>query len=162
MSLRIRDAVRGLLVTPRADVLLVRFEFPTRTVWAPPGGGLEPDEDHVTALRRELAEEVGLTDVRIGPHVWNREHIIPHMDGRFDGQRDRYHLIEVPDRFAPTPALSWDQLRSENVYEIRWWALTEIRSATDAGTWFAPRRLGELLGELAANGPPARPIETGI
>ena len=54
-ELRIRPAVRGVVVTPDADVLLVRFEFPTRTVWALPGGGLEPDEDHLTALRRELA-----------------------------------------------------------------------------------------------------------
>ena len=26
-------------------VLLVRYEFPTATVWGLPGGGLEPDEE---------------------------------------------------------------------------------------------------------------------
>jgi ADP-ribose pyrophosphatase YjhB (NUDIX family) len=162
VTLRIREAVRGLVVTPDGDVVLVRFEFPARTVWAPPGGGLEPGEDHETALRRELAEEIGLTDPVIGAHVWNREHIHPHDDQRFDGQRDRYLVVDVPRRFDPTPALSWDQLRAERVHEIRWWTLAEIDAATASGTWFAPRRLGALLRDLVADGSPVEPVDTGV
>lgn len=158
--LRIRPAVRGILFTPDADVLLVRFEFPTRTVWALPGGGVEPDEDHVSALHRELAEEIGLTDADIGPHVWNREHIIPHDDGLWDGQRDRFYLTPVPRRFEPRPQLTWDQLRAERLHEIRWWALAEIEEATDI--WFAPQQLGTLLRRLRTEGPPTQPIQTGI
>ena len=105
-ELRIRHAVRALLLTPEASILLCRFEFPSATVWAVPGGGLDPGEDHITALHRELAEEVGLRNVEPGPHVWDREQIIPFIDGRWDGQRDRYYLIPVPHRFDPTPELS--------------------------------------------------------
>jgi 8-oxo-dGTP diphosphatase len=158
--LRIRQAVRAVLLTPASDVLLVRFEFPLRTVWALPGGGVEPDEDDLTALHRELGEELGLTDVELGPHVWSREHIIPHEDGLWDGQRDRFYLAPVGERFEPRPTLSWDELRAERLHEIRWWSLTEIEA--DDATWFAPRRLGPLLRALVDEGPPAHPVETGV
>ena len=42
-EIRIRQAVRALLVTPDRHILLVRFEFPTRTVWSLPGGGIDDD-----------------------------------------------------------------------------------------------------------------------
>jgi 8-oxo-dGTP diphosphatase len=161
-ELRIRQAVRAVLVTPDHDLLLVRFEFPTATVWAPPGGGLDPGEDHLTALHRELYEEVGLEGVEIGPHVWTREQIVEFIDGNWDGQRDRYHHVPVPARFEPDPALSWEQLRAEYVHELRWWTAAEIDEATSRGTRFAPSRLGELVHRLRTEGIPRSPIETGV
>jgi len=163
-ELRIRQAVRALLVTPEQAVLLVRFEFATATVWALPGGGLEPGEDHLTALRRELIEEVGLHDVAIGAHVWTREHVIPFEDGRWDGQRDIVHVVAT-ERFEPQPALSWDQLRAERLHEIRWWTLDEIEAVTAdpaAAVVFAPRRMGELLRLLERDGIPESPLASGI
>jgi 8-oxo-dGTP diphosphatase len=161
-SLRIRQAVRAVLTTPDHSILLVRFEFPTATVWALPGGGLDPGEDHVTALHRELHEEVGLVDMNIGPHVWTREQIIEFIDGNWDGQRDQYHHVPVPVRFEPTPALSWEQLRDERLHEIRWWSIEEIDAATSDGIRFAPGRLGELIRLLAEQGVPDAPIDTGV
>ncbi len=161
-GLRIRRAVRAVLLTPGGSVLLVRFEFPTGTVWALPGGGLDPGEDHLTALRRELIEEVGLHDPDIGPHVWSREHIVPFIDGLWDGQRDVYHLCAVDEPFEPRPALSWEQLRNERLHELRWWTTDEITAATASGTRFAPGRLAELLNDLVSNGAPDTPTDTGV
>src|SRR4051812_44028371 len=141
--------------------MLVRFEFPKGTVWSTPGGGLEPGEDHLTALHRELVEEVGLFAPTVAHHVWNREHITPHMDGLYDGQQDRYYLVPT-ERFDPKPLLTWDQLRAENLHEIRWWTFEEISEATAAGTMFAPRRLGELLSSLTSQRSSDEPIDTGI
>jgi 8-oxo-dGTP diphosphatase len=160
-SLRIRQAVRAILLTPDASVLLVRFEFPIGTVWALPGGGLDPGEDHETALHRELAEEVGLSEMTLGPHVWDREHIIPFVDGQWDGQRDRFYLVPIERRIEPAPLLSWEQLREERLHELRWWSLADIETAAHAGTRFAPQRLGPLLTDLVTDGPPASPILTG-
>jgi 8-oxo-dGTP pyrophosphatase MutT (NUDIX family) len=157
-----RRAVRALLITPDHQVLLVRFEFATATVWALPGGGLDPGETHLDALRRELIEEVGLSDPVIGAHVWNREHVIAFEDGLWDGQRDRIYLVETVDRFEPQPALSWERLHAERLHELRWWHVDEIERATTEGVWFAPRALGTHLRTLLADGAPTTPIDTGV
>jgi len=161
-ALRIRQAVRALLITPDAHVLLVRFEFPDATVWSLPGGGLDPGENHLDALHRELIEEVGLHDPVVGAHVWNREHIVPHLDGLWDGQRDRYYLVEAAERFEPDPALSWEQLRDERLHELRWWHVDDIERATDDGVWFSPRALARHLRTLITDGPSAAPLDTGV
>ena len=191
-ELRIRQAVRAVLVTPDHSVLLCRFEFPqrrtvwtdddgplgesgVRTVWALPGGGVDPGESHLEALHRELAEEVGLAEVDpdyvVGPVIWRRRHVIPFIDGKWDGQEDTFFHLPVADRFEPRPALDWDQLRAEHMHELRWWTIDEIDAVAnhatdddgvDAPTVMAPRRLGALLADLRDGGPPAAPVDTGI
>lgn len=161
-ALRIRQAVRALLITPDDHVLLVRFEFPDATVWSLPGGGLDPGESDLEALHRELIEEVGLHDPVVGAHVWNREHITPHLDGLWDGQRDRYYVVDAAERFEPRPALSWEQLREERLHELRWWHVDDIERATGDGVWFSPRALAGHLRTLITDGPPATPTDTGV
>jgi 8-oxo-dGTP pyrophosphatase MutT (NUDIX family) len=158
-TLRIRQAVRALLITPAHDILMVRFEFPTRQVWALPGGGLDPGENHLTALRRELIEETGLHDPDIGPHIWTREHVIPFVDGTFDGQRDVVHLVHT-ERFDPEPAIGWEQMRAERVHEMRWWSLDEVTAGSDIG--FAPASLPRMLRRLVDHGVPPSPLDTGV
>lgn len=159
-ELRIREAARAIVVA-EADrrVLLVRFEFPAGTRWAVPGGGIDDGETPEEAIRRELFEEVGLVDPEIGPHVWTRVHVIPFLNGMFDGQRDRFHLVRVPEAFDPQPHFSWEELNAEFVFELRWWTLAEIL-ASDGN--FAPRTLGQrlqdLFAELDREGGPDRAI----
>lgn len=161
--LNLRAAVRGLVLDEHDHLLLVRFVFPTAQVWALPGGGLWPDESPEAGLRREFHEELGLTEFEIGPHIWNRVHVIPMTSGH-DGQRDRIHLVRV-DRFDPEPTIGWEAMRAEYVHEMRWWSLAEIEaaSATDtASVRFAPRRLAAMTRALLDEGVPQVPIETGI
>jgi len=157
---RIRSSVRALVLDPLDRVLLVRFEFPEVTVWATPGGGQEPGEDDEATLRRELDEEAGLEHVEIGPHIWDRLHIVPFLDGRWDGQRDRIYLVRT-ETFEPAPRLTWEQLRAERLHELRWWAPAELADPGD-GIVFAPRRLPELVADVLANGPPSAPVDAGV
>jgi 8-oxo-dGTP diphosphatase len=159
-GLRIREAARAIVRAPGQRVLLVRFEFPEATRWALPGGGLDPGEDHETALRRELREELGLHANTIGPHVWSRLHVVPFVDGSFDGQRERIHLVDVAEVFDPQPALGWPQLNAEHLFELRWWHVDEIEAA--AHLTFVPGPLAALLRALAADGPPNPPVDVPI
>lgn len=157
-ELRIRPAARAVVVDPDERVLLVRFEFPGRTLWATPGGGIEPGETPEDAIRRELAEETGLEAIEIGPVVWTRLHIIPFIGGQWDGQREQYHLVRTA-AFTPAPRLSWEQLNAEYVFELRWWSQAELGVAAET---FAPRRLPELVRSLLRDGPPAQPVDAGV
>jgi 8-oxo-dGTP diphosphatase len=154
-GLRIREAVRGVVVDSDDRLLLVRFEFPSATRWALPGGGVEPGETHVEALRRELSEELGLDAPEIGPHVWDRLHIIPILHGQFDGQRERIHLVRCAP-FDPAPRLSWEELNAEFVFEIRWWTVSELAASNLS---FVPDGLPALATALLRNGPPSEPID---
>jgi 8-oxo-dGTP diphosphatase len=157
--LQFRQAVRALVVTPDEEVLLARFVFPNGVeLWALPGGGVEHGETDAEALRRELHEELGLADVEIGPHVWNREHIVPMRTGH-DGQRDRIHLVRC-ERFEPEPTIGWPAMRDEYVFELRWWTVAEIVGRADLR--FVPRRLAAHLADLLAQGVPRRPVDVGV
>jgi 8-oxo-dGTP pyrophosphatase MutT (NUDIX family) len=157
--LRIRRAVRAIVLDPDNRILLVRFEFPGGAIrWAAPGGGIRTGEGTLDALRRELVEETGLTDASIGPEVWTRTHIVPFVNGRWDGQDERFFLVRTR-AFHPSPVLSAEELASEFVTAIRWWTLDELQTTNRE---FAPARLPDLVADLAANGPPEAPIDAGV
>jgi len=150
--------VRAILLDPADRVLLVRFSFEGRIVWACPGGGIEDGEADASAISRELDEEVGLTSFELGPLVWTREHVIPLFSGRWDGQRERFYLVRCP-AFEPRPRFTREELAAENMVGMAWWTLRELLASE---VLFAPRRLPELLGELVSAGPPASPIDAGV
>jgi ADP-ribose pyrophosphatase YjhB (NUDIX family) len=79
MGLNLRAAVRAIVLDEEDRILLCRFVFPhpavpgpATAVWAAPGGGVEPGEDRLVALRRELREEIGLVIAADPPHVWQQ------------------------------------------------------------------------------------------
>lgn len=157
--LHFREAVRALVVSPDDGILLARFVFPSGVeLWALPGGGLEADESPEEGLRRELHEELGLTDVDIGPHVWTREYIVPMRTGH-DGQRDRVHLVRT-ERFEPEPVIGWAAMREEFVFDLQWWTVAGIDDRPDLR--FAPRRLAAHAADLLAHGPPPIPVDVGV
>jgi hypothetical protein len=86
----------------------------------------------------------------------------------WDGQKDIYYLLRTP-AFDPVPQLSQEQLRAENVINLRWWTWVELvdgQAAFDAHgvpgpTYpaFSPRTLLHRLEELLDLGAPANPVE---
>jgi double-stranded uracil-DNA glycosylase len=152
----LREAVRALVRDPAGRLLLVRFEFPDKTVWAFPGGGVEDSESDEATMARELREEAGIREFRLGPCIWTRTHWFPM--GAHSGQRERIYLVEVAGD-EPQPELGWDELRSEWMTAIRWWTRDEV--AAHDGI-LSPRRLKSLLRELNEHGAPAEPVDVGV
>jgi 8-oxo-dGTP pyrophosphatase MutT (NUDIX family) len=156
-ELRLRSGARAIVLDQDDRILLVRFAFPDRTVWATPGGGLEEGETHEQAIARELLEEAGLRVAAFGAPVWTRTHLLP-IGGDWDGQSEVYFLVRTPS-FEPRPLLDREQLAREFVAEIRWWTQSELASSDAV---FAPRRLPALVVALVRDGPPQEPVDVGV
>jgi double-stranded uracil-DNA glycosylase len=157
----LRPAVRAILLDRRDRVFLHRFVRPNDPdVWITPGGALEGGESKVEALRRELAEELELVDVELGPWVWRRRHIwFWSTQQRIYDTREEFAVVRVADVRAVRP--TGDDLGlwgPDSREEHRWWTVEEIERSADE---FAPRALASHLRDLIAHGPPDTPIDVG-
>ena len=141
----VRHAARAVLLDRSDRVLMLACVDPTREdaerFWITPGGGLKHGETHDTALRRELREELGVTEenlAEVGPWVWHRV-ITFRWLGRTLEQHERFRLLRVDraERFTPQ----------------------QLRELADK---VAPTRLPDLLDDLLRSGPPAESIDVGV
>jgi 8-oxo-dGTP pyrophosphatase MutT (NUDIX family) len=155
-SVRMRVAIRAILITPSADVLLMRIQDPGRDecFWIAPGGGVEPGENVDAALRRELSEELGLTEFELGPLVWLRQHTFS-WDGKRICQSERYHVVHV-ERFEPTMS---DATEARWLQQFRWWQATELANAKERLT---PLALPLIVSEYLAHGAPKGPLDLEV
>lgn len=141
-----RQAVRAILLTPASEVLLIRIQLPGlhEGFWIAPGGGLEAGESLEQALRRELREELGLSEFDMGPMVWRRQHTF-NWDGRRVRQREHYHIVAV-DRFEPKMS---DPVEAKTVSEFRWWRASDLANAAERLT---PLSLIQIVSRYLTSG----------
>ena len=168
MTPNLRRAVRAVVLDEDDRILLCRFVPPhpavpaqATGVWAAPGGGIDPGEDPLTALRRELREETGLAVTVDPPHVWHQEIVAADHAPGFDGIINDYFLI-LASHFQPRGELTDDQLaRAENLAAFRWWQLAEIVNYAGPDL-FSPRDLATPLTALLTTSTPTYPVQLGL
>lgn len=150
------ERVRALLITPDNELLTIMRVRPGRDPYLVlPGGGVEPGEDHETALARELREELAAT-AEIGRlvHVydyrgqrqfiylarastWSAEALDRALPEFADSDRGEYHLLPVP---LTIRAISRIGLEPESLRQI---LLAHLETGAD------PRTLPEVRPDPA-------------
>lgn len=162
-----RRAVRAIILDEHDSVLLCRFGIPHPAVpfdalglWAAPGGGVEPGESALEALRRELLEETGFVLDTQPPHLWHQQIAGLARDEGYEGVVNDYYLVRTT-RFEPRGALTDDELAAENISELRWWRLDEIADYRGPDL-ISPRDLAALLADVLAGNIAETPMALGL
>jgi 8-oxo-dGTP pyrophosphatase MutT (NUDIX family) len=146
--IRQREAVRAIVITPDRRLLMIRCRDPVSgaSFWIVPGGGIEAGESHADALRRELWEELRLSDYRVGPVLWRRQHTFDARVGRLSQRETMYavHVEGFDARFHDADELM-------HIDGLRWWQLDAM---FDAPERFTPPKLPALVRDYLAHGAP--------
>ena len=155
----IRYTVRVLLVDHLDRLLLFHGQDPANlsdVFWCPVGGGIEAGESPEQAAMREVREETGLSDLELGPHIWNGQE-------KYNFNGTKRHAIEtwffarVADFEIDTSGFS--DIEQKSFIEYRWWTPAELASTRETLT---PRRLSSLFNDLLLDGIPQVPTEIGL
>jgi 8-oxo-dGTP pyrophosphatase MutT (NUDIX family) len=148
---RHRPASRIICLDAKDNVLLLHWRdpFDGRSLWEPPGGGIEPGETPFDTARRELVEETGLDSAAVLERSVTVDRDVLFNGKRFVGPEHfflaRYDTVE--------PGLDRAGLLADeqvNLLAYAWVAWSEFGSL--AGL-LQPPHLLELLATLAPDGP---------
>jgi 8-oxo-dGTP pyrophosphatase MutT (NUDIX family) len=160
-DLPVRDIARALVFDPRDRLLLIAYEAvrdidPSRPglrkFWFLPGGGVEPGETHEEALRRELEEEIGATDVQLEPWVGRCEGpFLLFRKPRF--ARERYCAVRLPDDRIDTARLA--ETEDNPILGVRWWSVSDLQATTDL---VEPQGLAGLAGRIVSGETMEEPV----
>ena len=128
--------VRALLVDPSGRIALVRHHYVAG--WYLPGGGVDKRESAVEAIRREIAEEVGIAEVAITG-------VLGVYHNRAEAKDD--HVIVFTAHVADPGLLVAADPRE--IAEAAWFAIERLPEGTSPAT---RRRIDEYQADTQGHG----------
>lgn len=166
-AIQYRPGARVLLLDPAGRLLILRAPLEDgRTLWFPPGGGVEGDESYEDCARREVWEETGFR-VELGPWVWDRDVTMDDAGEMFQHRAvrfvERYYLTRLDATFEPRPQSIGERedfLRGPDWY--RWMSVVALSALDPQSDPLVPRDLPRLLAPLVAGEVRAVPVKVGL
>lgn len=151
-----RKAVRAILISPNNKVLMMKILSPytNKSFWITPGGGLENKESIDNAIKRELKEELGLTNFELGSLVWLREHTFTWEEKRIC-QNEEYYIVHT-EEFKPIIA---DKIEAKFLQEFRWWSLKDIEKSEEN---FTPKTIVNIVNSYLEFGAPKEALKIEV
>lgn len=130
-GLKLRQKVRAVVASTSGDVLLIRPHGYAADQWTLAGGGVEAGESPVEAMRRELAEELGIECEELDElPVQNRfVYSAAYKSKRglnHDGQQAVMFFARIPEGSAL-------RLQADEIAEARWFKPDEAVGAFPVG-----------------------------
>ena len=113
-----RDVARGL-VFDGDRMLMIHWRDPLtgHEFLEPPGGLREPGESFEETVRREIAEESGITGVEIDDYVTEIRHVFT-FAGQLFACLERYYLCHLVD--SPRAPASLDAVEEKGIVGVKW------------------------------------------
>ncbi|GED16910.1 NUDIX domain-containing protein [Aneurinibacillus migulanus] len=114
----------GAIIIENQSILLVEFNNENGLHYNLPGGGVEPNETVIEAVRRESKEEASI-DVEVGPLAFVYEYA-PHLNSNKYGSTHSLGLMfecQIKDGFTPSLPNNPDP----NQTDVKWIPLSKLQ-----------------------------------
>ena len=158
VEMNTRKTARALLFDADGRLLLVKMHDPSVAAengavealayWVTIGGEIDEGESLEEAVRREIAEETGFTNVRLGPAVWYAEHVLV-VRGTKRLFQETFVLAYTDETKWSTKG--WTKDESDVIEHLQWW---ETDALMASGEKFFPTSLKDNLEPLLRNNVP--------
>ena len=148
-----RKTARALLFDAQDRLLLVRMHDPDVSAgdghvvpepyWVTVGGEIDAGEDVASAALREIAEETGLREVRLGGEVWYTEHVLA-IRGELRLFQETFVLAHVEE--TDLSAADWTEDERRVIKGLKWW---DVEALVASDEKFFPTSLQTHIEALA-------------